>query len=417
MKLSIFSFLVVLFASSMPLFIMSSASAADYTLDIFGNADMDDTIDEHDVEYVRGIIDGTNEETELADANRDGQIDERDIAQIESIMRGEEDDLTIIDESGKIVTIKEPVERVVICHAMFAEVLRSLRAEDRIVGIPSYMADYVVFYPDLSKLPPIGGASTPDSEAIVSLNPDLVVVYGAWADYLENDLKDVAPVVRLTYRPFSTTEKDITTLGYIVGKENEAEELIQFFEQPLFTIQENVATLPDDEKPRVYSEYTDYRTHANGSGLHDVLIMAGGINIASDITTDPSGVPFIDPEWVITQNPDIIVRRALKSDASCGYDEDDPTQMMELREMILNRSEMVNVTAIKNGDVYCYSTDILTGSNYWIGIVYMAKLLHPDLFEDLNPQAIHQEYLARFQRLNYDLDEHGIFFYPPLEVS
>lgn len=393
------------------------AVAADYTLEIFGNANMDETIDEDDVAYVERIIDGTNGDTELADANYDGQIDGKDIDQIELIMKGEEEDLTIIDESGKVVTIKEPVERVVICHAMFAEVLRSLRAEDRIVGIPSYMADYVVFYPELSKLPTIGGASTPDSEAIVSLNPDLVIVYGTWADYLENDLKDVAPVVRLTYRPFSTTEKDITTLGYIIGKMNEAEELLQFFEQPLSTVQENVATLSDDEKPRVYSEYTDYRTHAKGSGLHDVLIMAGGINIASNITTDPSGVPFIDPEWVIAQNPDIIVRRALKSDASCGYDEDDPTQMKALRDNILNRSEMANVTAIKNGDVFCYSTDIQTGSNYWIGILYMAKLLHPDLFEDLDPKAIHQEYLTRFQRLDYDLDEHGIFFYPPLEMS
>ena len=416
MKSSIVSFLAMLIASS-TLLAVTPAIASDYTLEVFGNANMDETIDEDDVAYVEGIIDGTNEDTELADANYDGQVDERDIAQIELIMRGEEDDLTIIDESGKIITIKEPVERVVICHAMFAEVLRSLRTEDRIVGIPSYMADYVVFYPELSKLPTIGGASTPDSEAIVSLNPDLVIVYGTWADNLENDLKDVAPVVRLTYRPFSTTEKDITTLGYIVGKENEAEELIQFFEQPLSTVQENVATLSDDEKPRVYSEYTDYRTHAKGSGLHDVLIMAGGINIASDITTDASSVPFIDPEWVIAQNPDIIVRRALKSDASCGYDEDDPTQMKALRDNILNRSETANVTAIKNGDVYCYSTDILTGSNYWIGILYMAKLLHPDLFEDLDPQAIHQEYLTRFQRLDYDLDEHGIFFYPPLEMS
>jgi len=416
MKSSIVSFLAMLIASS-TLLAVTPAIASDYTLEVFGNANMDETIDEDDVAYVEGIIDGTNEDTELADANYDGQVDERDIAQIELIMRGEEDDLTIIDESGKIITIKEPVERVVICHAMFAEVLRSLRTEDRIVGIPSYMADYVVFYPELSKLPTIGGASTPDSEAIVSLNPDLVIVYGTWADNLENDLKDVAPVIRLTYRPFSTTEKDITTLGYIVGKENEAEELIQFFEQPLSTVQENVATLSDDEKPRVYSEYTDYRTHAKGSGLHDVLIMAGGINIASDITTDASSVPFIDPEWVIAQNPDIIVRRALKSDASCGYDEDDPTQMKALRDNILNRSETANVTAIKNGDVYCYSTDILTGSNYWIGILYMAKLLHPDLFEDLDPQAIHQEYLTRFQRLDYDLDEHGIFFYPPLEMS
>jgi len=42
----------------------------------------------------------------------------------------------------------------------------------------------------------------------------------------------------------------------------------------------------------------------------------------------------------------------------------------------------------------------------------MAKWFHPDLFEDLDPKAIHQEYLTRFQGLDYDLDEHGVFVYP-----
>ena len=55
------------------------ASAADFTLQIFGNANMDDTINELDIEYVQGIIDGSKDKTELADANYDGKIDEEDI--------------------------------------------------------------------------------------------------------------------------------------------------------------------------------------------------------------------------------------------------------------------------------------------------------------------------------------------------
>jgi iron complex transport system substrate-binding protein len=51
------------------------ATASDFTLQIFGNANMDDTIDELDIEYVRGIIDGANEPTQFADANYDGVID------------------------------------------------------------------------------------------------------------------------------------------------------------------------------------------------------------------------------------------------------------------------------------------------------------------------------------------------------
>jgi iron complex transport system substrate-binding protein len=52
---------------------------------------------------------------------------------------------------------------------------------------------------------------------------------------------------------------------------------------------------------------------------------------------------------------------------------------------------------------------------FFIGVAYLAKFFYPDLFTDLDPQAIHQEYLTRFQRLDYDLDKHGVFVYPPLE--
>jgi len=45
----------------------------------------------------------------------------------------------------------------------------------------------------------------------------------------------------------------------------------------------------------------------------------------------------------------------------------------------------------------------------------MAKWFHPELFEDLDPKSIHQEYLTRFQGLDYALDEHGVFVYHPDE--
>jgi iron complex transport system substrate-binding protein len=42
----------------------------------------------------------------------------------------------------------------------------------------------------------------------------------------------------------------------------------------------------------------------------------------------------------------------------------------------------------------------------------MAEWFHPTLFSDLDPQAIHQQYLTDFMRIDYDLSEHGVFAYP-----
>lgn len=388
-----------------------------FSLNIFGNANMDNTINEQDVNYLDAVIGGTKAATNLSDANCDGSIDDKDVELVKEIIKGDEKKISVIDESGKKVTIKEPLKRIVICHAMFAEVLRSLGADDKIVGIPTYMENYTIFYPDLSKLATVGGASTPDAEAIVSLKPDLVIVFGNWAKNLETDLKSVAPVLRLTYRPFSTMDQDIMMLGYIVGKNKQANQLMEFYQAPLNTVKEQVSPLAEDKKPRVYLEYSDYRTQSEGSGTHEMLLMAGARNIASGLNTDPNGAPFVDPEWVVKENPEIIMRRALKADASCGYDEDNTTQMKALREKILSRPELANIAAVKEGKVYCFSSDISTGLSYWLGIVYMAKALHPDMFPDLDPVAIHQEYLTRFQRLDFNLDKHGVFFYPMKDAN
>jgi iron complex transport system substrate-binding protein len=49
---------------------------------------------------------------------------------------------------------------------------------------------------------------------------------------------------------------------------------------------------------------------------------------------------------------------------------------------------------------------------WFLGIPYVAKLLYPDLFADLDPDAIHQEFLTRFLRIDYDVSKQGVFIYP-----
>jgi iron complex transport system substrate-binding protein len=41
----------------------------------------------------------------------------------------------------------------------------------------------------------------------------------------------------------------------------------------------------------------------------------------------------------------------------------------------------------------------------------MAKWFYPDLFPDLDPKALHQQYL-NMQDFDYDLNSRGVFAYP-----
>jgi len=409
MKASVLSFLTMLIASSALLMAMPS-SAADYTLGIFGNANMDDTIDEYDIKYLRGILDGTNEASELADANYDGVIDENDISQIEMIVAGEEEELTIIDSADRTVTLKCPIESVVALGQSAAEVIQSLGAEDRIVGIEQYTADKPIYFPELSKLPIVKSGSEVDYEKVLEIKPDLAIGYqssaAGWAEKLEPHVK----VVGLGYYQPKRMSQEVAMLGYILGVPERAYEFIDFYEGYLNTIQKRVSELPEEERVRVYLEQNnDYTTSGNGSGTNELCELAGGVNIAIDLV---GSYPVVDPEWVITENPEVMVKSVNHGNKYAGYEKDSTEDIDELRASFMNRTGWQMIDAVQNGRVFMWSDSINTKPSFFVGVTYLAKWLYPDLFEDLDPQAIHQEYLTRFQGLAYDLDEHGVFVYP-----
>ena len=400
-----------------------AAGQDDYVLGVYGNANEDDTIDMRDLTYVKLIFFGKKPETELADAKYDGKINPLDFIQIKLIIVGKEKELTFkdcghegsISRPPEVVTVRKPINRIVASMLDSAEILRSLNAEDKIVGVTdATKGKGKVFYPELSELPSLGSSgSRLDYEAVLNLNPDVFLAfYGT-----SSELKEKLPGVTIIYMGLRFPEhyiKGIRKLGYILDKEEEAEEYANWHESWTDKIKSQTKGLSEDEKPRVYMEVgglkSTYMTTPGSSRFQQMCDIGGGKNIAEDLT----GVwTTVDPEWVIEQNPDIIIKTPWGI-SNRGYDSDDPSQLREVREEVLNRPELANVNAVKNRNVYILTTLDCDGTGCLIGDAYFAKWIHPELFEDLDPQAIHQEYLTRFQGLDYDLNEHGVFVYPPL---
>jgi len=123
--------------------------------------------------------------------------------------------------------------------------------------------------------------------------------------------------------------------------------------------------------------------------------------------------PEVDSEWLIMADPEVMFQWS----APGGYNVDDNSEMEAEWLQIISRPELANVTAIKEQKVYMFAPEITSRPCWFVSLAYLAKWLHPDLFTDLDPQAIHQEYLTRFLRLDYDLSEHGVFVYPTEEAS
>ena len=396
----------------------TTASEADFILEIYGNANEDDCIDMRDYTHTARIICWLEEETDLADANYDGRISVADMTQIGLIILGRESELTIIDSADRIVTVQKPVERIADLNGYNCEVLRTLDAKDRLVGVGESTKKKKTFFPEISELPSLGSYYEVDIEMMLSLEPDVVILFGTnQLTNLEEKLEGTGiEVLCFYFYNYEILTEEVAKLGYMVDRRDEAEEFTDFYEAVIDSIKSTTEGIPEDEKPRVYREafWEDYLTINKYATAHKYIEIAGGINIAADLSSGAQyeGYPTVSAEWIIEQDPDIIIKGSCSPPYGCtGYEFDDDSGAKELREKIVNRPGFGTIDAVEEGKVYIDDTS-LAG---FLTIAYFAKVFHLDLFEDLDPQAIHQEYLDRFQRIDYDLDEHGVFWYPLLE--
>ena len=414
--------------------VVTTASEDDYVLGIYGNANEDDTIDMGDVVYTKLAIFGKKPKTELCDAKYDGRINVLDVIQTKLIILGKEKEITYVSILGEAGTIHKPIERIVDMVGYPSEVLRILNALDRVVAMSSGLKNTpskVVFLPEITKLPTVGSWYIPDYEAILSHNPDAVVSYMPQAAYWaekkalwEEKLPGISFIELSFVNPptgnkwperseYNDLIRSTRKLGYIVDKEEEAEQFCDWYEGYFNLIKSRTDELSEDEKPVVYYEGGKPYTTWHVTRLLRIIDVAGGINLVAEKAGLATGQ--VDPEWVMEQNPDIII--SSQSSKKIGYHVDDSSYLIEARDSVLNRPELASVNAVKNNRVY-----ILTGSNWFngphtiIAIAYCAKWFHPDLFPDLDPKAIHQEYLDNFhEEVNLNVYEHGVFVYPPFE--
>nr|CBH40043.1 putative iron(iii) ABC transporter, solute-binding protein [uncultured archaeon] len=398
-------------------------------LDVFGNANEDDTIDMRDTTYIKLVIFRKKPETKLADANYDGKVSMLDVGQTKLIILGKEKKLTFIDIFGEAETVNKPIKRLANLGSAGTPVTRMLGARDILVAIGNYrFSTMPTFYPEICNLLVVGsGPPDCDYEMILSLEPDAVQTNLELTNakleqkrIFEEKLPGI-PLICLNMRQTEVFPENLRTYGYILDRENEAEEFIDWFEGYVDTFKTRTEGLSEHEKPRFYFEVGSYKGpyHAIGSGSSYVLpvLWAGGRNILDELV-DPGDPGYtwaveVDPEWVIERNPEFIFVRQFEPG---GYESDDPSEFVATRQEILDRPELANVDAVKNKRVYVpYARLMVDASTSIISTAYMAKLLHPELFKDMDPEAMHQEYVDKFCYVDFDVRGHGVYFYPPPE--
>ena len=393
-----------------------AAATEDETLDIYGNANEDDIIDMRDLTFTARMILRLEDETDLADANYDGRISVADMTQIGLIILGRESKLTLVDSSDRIVTVNKPVERIVVQHPSNIEAIKVVGAEDRVVGISNPINE--ILFPQMSELPLLCTMGYDIYyEDVFELEPDIFITpklpFPGFEDLVAT-LEPEITVVALNFYEPPTMVENIRKLRYVLNTEESGEGFIAFYEGAINDITEKTSGLTEDEKPRVFLKIGGWTPEALSTftDTHQTEI-AGGINIAADLP-GPGFVPEVDKEWLVDQNPDIVTAMIWEgyNPGVLGYEIDDDSVAEAAREEIMAMDVFAGGKAVEDGKVYLYEDELMITPRFVVGIAYMAKWFHPTLFSDLDPKAIHQQYLTDFMRIDYDLSEHGVFVYP-----
>jgi iron complex transport system substrate-binding protein len=386
-----------------------AAEEDDLVLGVYGNANEDDTIDMRDLTYVKLIFFGKKPETELADAKYDGKINPLDFIQIKLIIVGKESELTLVDSADRIVTVKKPIEKIVVLNSDAAEAVTVLGKGDEVVGIVDSVGRKSFYFPELSKKPVVGTWKEFDYEAIAALDPDLVISYVSKIAGVDEHLEPIGiAVVALDFYKQNTLREEVEKLGYILNKNDEAKNYNDWCEEKKEEVKNLVDGLTEEQKPTVFMEGKykgpgEIGTKGPGSASDDLCVMAGGINIAGDLDTT---YPYVTWEWVITKNPDVIIKEKYTSPCWCW---DNTAGPQELVDEITGRDGANAITAVKEDKVFACCCEPLFGMDSVVGLTYRAKSLHPKF--DLDPDSVYKEYVERF--LNIEYPAGMIPLYPP----
>ncbi len=264
---------------------------------------------------------------------------------------------TVTDDLGFEVTLTAEPVRVVAMIPSHTETLCALDACDKLVGIDTYSN----FPERVNDLPKLGSAFEPNLEAIVALEPDLVLADES--SELAGALRRVGiPVYAGTAQTFAEVFEKFEVLGELIDRETEAALLSGRVEGGIRAISERASGL---EPATVYYEI-DATPYSVGpeSFIGALLSRAGGQNI---VTADLGEFPQLDPEYIVAADPQVII--VSERDA----------------EALPERSGWAGIDAVRRGRVV--STDSVLddaisrpGPRIVDAVRFFARALHPGEF-------------------------------------
>jgi iron complex transport system substrate-binding protein len=197
-----------------------------------------------------------------------------------------------------------PAHRVVSLNPSFTAILVALGARDALVGVDSFSKRQ----PEVAGLPAVGGLYNPSLEAVVALDPDLVVFLPtAEQRDFQTRLEDLGlPVLTLAPLSFEEVLGTIETLGARVGREKAARARVAAIRAARRAAEARAA---DGPHPRtvVVLQREPLFVVGRGSFVDDMLEAVGAENLGRQFAQP---WPRVTREWLLAAAPEVILDAA-----------------------------------------------------------------------------------------------------------
>jgi iron complex transport system substrate-binding protein len=288
----------------------------------------------------------------------------------------EEYPLTVTDAAGRAVTVTGAARRIVSLAPSNTEIVCALDACERLVGVPDYLEGYPEEVLDtVADLPKVVSFGPVDREAIVAIEPDLVLAAGN--ELTPSDdiaaLEELGLTVLVLY-PETLDEiyADIELVGRLLDRSEAATTLVAEMRSRRDAVVEAVAGA---ERPRTFYEVGLFEgaiyTAGEGSFLASMIELAGGDPIVGD------AFGSIDPESLVAADPELILLGTASYDPTLA----DPDTAVA---SVAARPGWEDISAVRERRVLPYADDIVTtrpGPRIIEGLEALARAIQPDRFD------------------------------------
>ena len=277
--------------------------------------------------------------------------------------------LTIGPANAVQQTTSEP-RRIISLVPATTEMLFAMGAGDRIAGVSNYDR----FPPDVARLPKVGGLLDPDVERLLSLKPDLVIVYDTQTDLKRQLERARIPMFGYVHRDLADITVTMRALGARIGMKAAADAAAARIEQQLAAIRARVANRPRPKTLLIFGREPGALRRVDASAgygfLHDLLELAGGSDVLGDLKKQSIDM---STEMIISRAPEVILE--------LHYGDSLKPERFDAERRVWNA--LPSVPAVRNNRVFLLGGDefVVPGPRIVIAADRFARTLHPEAFK------------------------------------